>query len=274
MDRPLKGKCKWCHLGSPAFLRRLNPILKNLVLISKFWISPEQKHLNTCTIITTDSNELVRPAHDRMNRSRQCGKSTIAAVLALHRSLYYPDYLGLLVSPSLRQSSELFKKVTTLLNKLPTKPGLVEENRLSLQLCNGSRIVSLPGSEGTVRGYSNVNLIIEDEAARVSDELYRALRPMLAVSGGSIILMSTPFGKRGHFFHEWEEGDDWERVRISADQCPRIATEFLDAEKRSLGEWWFRQEYECTFVENEENVFSNALVMEAIDGKIIPLPLL
>jgi hypothetical protein len=209
-----------------------------------------------------------------MNCSRQCGKSTIAGVLALHRSLYNSDFLILLVSPSLRQSSELFKKVTTSLNKLPIKPHLMEENKLSLQLGNGSRIVSLPGSEGTVRGYSNVNLIIQDEAARVSDDLYYSLRPMLAVSGGSIILMSTPFGKRGHFFREWEDGDDWERVKITAAECPRISKEFLDAERKSLGEWWFKQEYMCEFVENEENVFSHDLIMEAIDEQIRPLSLL
>jgi hypothetical protein len=209
-----------------------------------------------------------------LNCSRQSGKSTIASVMALHRSLYYPDFLVLLVSPSLRQSSEIFKKVTTFLHKLTVKPHLMEENKLSLQLENGSRIVSLPGSEGTVRGYSSVNLIIEDEAARVSDDLYRALRPMLAVSGGDIILSSTPFGKRGHFFREWEDGDDWERVKITAAECPRITKAFLDAEKKSLGERWFQQEYQSQFVENEENIFSHELIKEAIDGTIIPIPLL
>lgn len=219
--------------------------------------------------------DVLRGCYKRLllNCCRQCGKSTIAAALALHRTLYYPDSLVLLVSPSLRQSSELFKKVTTFLNKLPIKPHLMEENKLSLQLENGSRIVSLPGSEATVRGYSNVNLIIEDEAARVSDELYRALRPMLAVSGGSITLMSTPFGKRGHFFQEWEDGDDWKRIKISAHECTRIKKEFLDAEIKSLGEWWFRQEYMCEFVDNEENVFSHDLIMEAIDEQIRPLSL-
>lgn len=30
------------------------------------WTSPEQKQIQTCTIITTDSNELIMPVHDRM----------------------------------------------------------------------------------------------------------------------------------------------------------------------------------------------------------------
>jgi putative SOS response-associated peptidase YedK len=30
------------------------------------WISPEKKQINTCTIITTDSNELIQSIHNRM----------------------------------------------------------------------------------------------------------------------------------------------------------------------------------------------------------------
>ena len=206
-----------------------------------------------------------------LNCSRQSGKSTTAAVLALHRALFYSGSLILLVSPSLRQSGELFKKVTEL-SKLNEGPKLTENNRLSMTLENRSRIVSLPSTEATIRGFSGAGLIIEDEASRVDDALYYALRPMLAVSGGRIILMSTPFGKRGHFFHEWTEGgESWERIEIPASQCPRISPGFLEEERRSIGEWWFSQEYECRFVETVDQVFSHALVMAAMDTEILPL---
>jgi phage terminase large subunit-like protein len=148
-----------------------------------------------------------------LNCTRQWGKSTSAAALALHRALYSANSLILLVSPSQRQSSELFRKVAAFLNQLAIKPAKLEDNQFSLQLANGSRIVALPGKEATVRGFSGVTLIIEDEASRVEDQLYRAIRPMLAVSGGRLILMSTPYGKRGHFFEEWTNGGSfWERI--------------------------------------------------------------
>src|SRR6266508_3512763 len=54
-----------------------------------------------------------------LNCARQSGKSVTAAVLALHRALYHPKSLVLLVSPSQRQSSELFRKVTDFLDALP-----------------------------------------------------------------------------------------------------------------------------------------------------------
>src|SRR5262245_61533674 len=83
---------------------------------------------------------------------RQSGKSTVTALLALHRALYYARSLILLLSPSLRQSAELFRKVSDFLSLLPVRPALVEDNRLSLQMQNGSRIVSLPSKEANIRG--------------------------------------------------------------------------------------------------------------------------
>ncbi len=209
-----------------------------------------------------------------LNCSRQSGKSTVAAIRTLHRAIFYFSSLVLLVSPSLRQSSELFRKVQDFLKGLPPEqqPELVEDNKLSLTMKNKSRIVSLPGSEGTIRGFSGAALIIEDEAARVPDDLYFAVRPMLAVSGGRLILMSTPFGKRGHFFREWTEGGDtWERIQITAYDCPRISRDFLEEERQTMGDWWFRQEYLCEFVETEDQVFTYDQVMMALSDEVKPL---
>lgn len=207
-----------------------------------------------------------------LNCSRQSGKSTIASVLALHQALFFPRSLVLLLSPSLRQSSELFRKVLDRLALLPDAPDRREDNRLSLTISNGSRIVSLPSSEATVRGFSGVSLIVEDEAAWVPDELYVAVRPMLAVSGGRLILMSTPNGKRGHFFCEWSSPDSpWEKIRITAAEVPRIPAAFLDEERRSLGEWRFRQEYEGHFVEGDDQLFRYEDVMAAITPDVRPL---
>jgi len=207
-----------------------------------------------------------------LNCCRQAGKSTVCSILALHRALFYPGSLVLLVSPSLRQSSELFRKVNDHLELLAMPPRKIEDNRLSATFANSSRIVSLPSTEGTVRGYSGAALIIEDEAARVPDDLYFAVRPMLAVSGGRLILMSTPFGKRGHFFREWTEGGDgWERIEITAHNCPRISPAFLEEERASLGEWWFTQEYLCKFVEPVDNVFGYDTVMAALTQDVKPL---
>jgi hypothetical protein len=204
--------------------------------------------------------------------SRQAGNSTVAAALPLQAALLEPPALVLLLSPTLRQSAELFKdKVLPLYNRLGRPVPAVQELALQMALANGSRIISLPGDEETIRGYSGVRLLIVDEASRVPDDLYRAVRPMLAVSRGRLVCLSTPFGKRGFFWEEWEGSGPWERVRITADQCPRISAEFLEEERRALGERWWRQEYFCSFEDVIDAVFSHADVRAALCDDLPPL---
>src|SRR5829696_2290163 len=137
--------------------------------------------------------DLLRSSSDRvlLNCCRQSGKSTMSAVIALHRALFYPGSLVLCLAPALRQSQELFAKVANFYRDLGRPVAPQGERKLSLELENGSRIITLPGSEKTVRGFSGVGLLVVDEASRVDDELYFAVRPMLAVSGGALMMLST-----------------------------------------------------------------------------------
>jgi hypothetical protein len=207
-----------------------------------------------------------------LNISRQAGKSSVAAAKAAHTALSRPGALVLVLSPSLRQSGEAFRKIMDVYGAAgrPIPPD--SETRLSLDLANGSRVVSLPGKEGTVRGYSGVDLLLIDEASRVPDELYYSVRPMLAVSGGSLIALSTPFGCRGWFHAEWTEGgESWRRFEVPATDCPRISPAFLAEEERSLGPLFFRSEYRCEFVDTVDQVFSHDLVMAALSDDVAPL---
>jgi hypothetical protein len=230
--------------------------------------------------------------------SRQAGKSTAAAGLALKTALAEPPALVLLCSPSLRQSGELFRKVTTLHRALSEPAGRgrlrlrwgspvpflkalgedggdvlgpggqpVRQTALQLELANGSRVVSLPGTPDTLVGFSGVRLLIIDEAARVPDELYFSARPMLARSRGRLLLLSTPKGKRGFFYEEWQKTQEaraagkpgpWEEVRVTAADCAWLDSAFLAAEEASIGPYWFRQEYLCSFEENVGALFREA----------------
>jgi Terminase large subunit, T4likevirus-type, N-terminal len=217
--------------------------------------------------------DLLRSHSERilLNCSRQSGKSTMSAVIALHRALYHPGSLILCLAPALRQSQELFAKIAIFYRDLGRPISAVAERKLSLELENRSRIITLPGSEKTVRGFSGAALLVVDEAARVDDALYFAVRPMLAVSGGSLMMLSTPFGKRGAFFEEWTEGVGWERYEVKASQVPRISEAFLEEERRSLPRRVYRQEYECSFEETDDQVFGFEDVAAAIRPDVTPL---
>jgi hypothetical protein len=207
-----------------------------------------------------------------LNCTRQWGKSTVTAAKAVHQAQTRPNSLTLVVSPSARQSGEFVRKAAEFVRRLKLKPVGDGDNAISLEFPNGSRIVGLPGTEGTVRGFSAVSLLLVDEAARVSEEMYKAIRPMLAVSSGALWLMSTPFGKRGFFYEAWQGGDpEWERIRVTAYECARIERGFLEEERKAMGERWFRQEYLCEFVDEVSGVFGRDLVARAMREDVEPL---
>jgi hypothetical protein len=201
---------------------------------------------------------VLRSGHRRLllNCSRQSGKSTTTAIIGLHQAIYQPGSLVLLLSPSLRQSAELFRTVSRLYARIGETVPAHAETVLRLELANGSRVLSLPASEATIRGYAGVSLLLIDEASRVEDSLYASVRPMLATTDGRLIAMSTPYGKRGWWSDAWHDGGSvWQRVRITAGQCPRISPAFLAEEREAMGDWWYRQEYGCEFIDADSQAF-------------------
>jgi hypothetical protein len=206
-----------------------------------------------------------------LNCSRQSGKSTVCAIAGLYEALFHPPALVLLVSASLRQAQELGLKLFSAYRALGKPVASEAENRLSLELANGSRVVCLPSKEATVRGFSGPRIIIIDEASRVPDALYHTVRPMLAVSQGRLMCLSTPWGKQGFFFQEWSEGHGWVKVHITAEQCPRISREFLEEERRSQPEWWFLSEYYGVFGDTLDSVFRHEDIEAMLSDDVVPL---
>lgn len=217
--------------------------------------------------------DVLRSESKRMllNCSRQSGKTTIVATLALHKALYKPRSFCLIFSPSLDQSLEFFRRVADLTGALGMENVDPEALRKTgMDLKNGSRIEARPGSERTARGRT-ADLLVIDEAARIEDALYHSLRPMIAVTGGSLVLLSTPWGKRGAFYEAWTNGVGWERYRVTAEECPRISREFLEEERMSLPRRIFEQEYLCEFVETVDQIFSFDEVESAMSDEVTPL---
>jgi hypothetical protein len=238
--------------------------------------------------------------------SRQSGKSFSAAACALTEALLNPPATILIISRAQRQSAEVLRKVKELYRGLrgekvrrkawtprsirpeieeirargvDTEEETVRDAALAMELANGSRIIALPGKPDTIVGYSAISLLILDEAARVPDNLYRLVRPMLAVSQGKLLALSTPLGKRGWFWSEWQRCDEalasgkvpsWERIRVLASECPRISAAFLEEERLSIGDRWFRQEYECSFEDTVDAVFSSSDIHRALREDVLP----
>lgn len=239
---------------------------------------------------------LSTPGNQLLLCHRQAGKSTVIAAKALEVALSKENALVLLVSRSMRQSTELYRKVKYFYNAL--RPGrLLRDAATGLEIeDNGSRVLSLPASEQTIVGFSAVDLLVLDESARIPDGTFYSVRPMLARSQGSMIALSSPFGRRGWFYEAWsgqvadekaldlatverlladldfpvEEYSDtglgaspvdsrsytWTKTYLPATRNPRLSKTYLANERRSIPDLWFRQEWLCEFVELGQVVFN------------------
>jgi Terminase large subunit, T4likevirus-type, N-terminal len=219
--------------------------------------------LDPVTWVYDTHQRTLDPWHEKVARSsakrvllccsRQAGKSTCVSVLAAHRALFRPGSLVLCLAPTQRQSGELFRKINAL---LPHGERSLD-SQSTLELGNGSRILSLPGRHDSIRSFSAVNLLCIDEAAFADDDLFAAVSPMLAVSNGTLIALSSPNGKRGWFYEQFiNESPLYEHVKVTAEQCPRISAAFLESERASMTPAKFASEYQCVFGDAEHAAFT------------------
>jgi Terminase large subunit, T4likevirus-type, N-terminal len=201
---------------------------------------------------------------------RQTGKSTVAAILALHKALTQPGSVVLVVAPGERQAKLLFSKAASLYRQAGYPLPAHSERRTGLELSNGSIIEALPAVERTTRGYS-VDLLVVDEAAAVPDMDYYGILPALVATQGEQVLLSTPRGRRGFFWEIWHgappqpvaeanlnrgEDSDWLRIMVRSDEVGRIREEDLEVFRHTMPEQFFRQEFFCEWLETEGSLFS------------------
>lgn len=196
-------------------------------------------------------------------KGRQVGASLSAAALAIHIVRYWSDVNVVIVSPSLKQSTEICTRARTGLRRLGI--ALVQDSTSTLRLGNGSRILSLPGTARSVRGWT-AQLLILDEAAFIEHETFVAARALVA-TGGRLVIQSTPADESGDF-HEIVTGDDpdWARFTVRSDEVSTISPAFLAAERRAMSPDAYAREFECQFGKAGASLFT----AERIAGLILP----
>ena len=205
-----------------------------------------------------------------LNCARQWGKSSLAAGVLLYEALFKPGSMSVVLSKAEAQSAELILKVKQFAADIGVPLRRDGVRKCSLLFPNGSRIVGLPGTKASSRGVSAVSFLLIDEAAFVPDWVYYMARPFLAMTRGKIWLLSTPAGKRGFFWKEFEsESARWQRFEVKATDCVRYDAEFLAGELEALGEARFAQEYCCEFTEEGATLFDRDLLQRAVvkDGR-------
>lgn len=178
-------------------------------------------------------------------KGRQTGFTTAAAALAIWRCVYHAGSTVAIVSPSLKQSSEVTGRARLGLKQLGVR--LVVDSVAQLGLANGSRILSLPGSPKSVRGFS-ADILICDEAAFTVDPTLTAAQALTA-TGGRTIYQSTPYFEEGTFYRlATADLPDWLRLVVPSHMAPSISESFLEAQKAQMSEAEFASEFRAEFL--------------------------
>ena len=174
--------------------------------------------------------------------ARQCGKTTTAAWAMAHAAVFVPGSLSVVACPAQRQSAEAVRRVRDAI--LKAGGALKADNVYGLELTNGARVLALPGSDDSIRGLTVDAWIVADEAARQSQDLMSALRPMRARRPDArLAMLSTAWSRTDPFWEAWASDDPtWIRLKATADVVP-FDPKFLEGERRALGEDAFKREY-------------------------------
>lgn len=225
-----------------------------------------------------------------LRTGRQVGKSTVVSIKCHQLALDYPGTTTLVLAASQRQSSLLFERIRVMFDEdntanikektknkefknLKEKRDAERENSIyvteptqtKIELKNGSIVYCVPtGKTGAyIRGFT-VDFLIADEAARIPEEVWVAIVPMMATSKnergtGWQILLSTPLGKHGYFYAACKD-KDFLQIHVSSEKCKRIKKSFLTKERKRLTKLQYAQEYLAEFIEAYSQFFGSDLI--------------
>ena len=214
-------------------------------------------------VLASTSNRII------INRSRQSGKSHTLAVRAVRTLLSATPArpkLALIVAKTKGQAEETIFKMDRCFTALNIRTHGDPTQEVARVLPDGSRILGLAAKDYSVRSYT-ADLVLLDEAAIVPDDVWDAIEPTLATTDGDLIIASTPRGKRGLFWETWTNGgSEWLKVHSTVHECPRISKKFIESQRRK-GEAFFKQEYECQFVESGLYLLGRDQVERLINDK-------
>lgn len=205
------------------------------------------------TYILTKGNTAVRAG-------RQSGKSFAESLRTALYSLLNPNTTILIIAAVERQAELLYEKVKSHIIALAKHMIVGRPTAHEMNLKEGRKILALPAGRDAygLRGYT-VDKLVADEAHYIGEEVWTAIRPMLATTGGTMDLLSTPKGNKG-FFYEASHSDDFTTLHIKSEDCPRISAEFLKAERRRMTKLQYMQEYEAEFLDHLQQFFPVGLI--------------
>ena len=205
--------------------------------------------------------DIIQKVHDNRfviaKLPRQSGKSTTVIAYIMHYILFNQDMRVAILANKLSTAHELLHRLKLAYEYLPRwmQQGVVEWNKGSIELENGSKILASATSSSAVRGGS-YNLIFLDEFAfvppGVAEDFFSSVYPTIT-SGKTtkVLIISTPKGMN-MFYKYWNDAingrNEYVPIDVHWSQVPGRDSEWKEQTIRNTSKEQFNQEFECYFV--------------------------
>jgi len=188
---------------------------------------------------------------------RQTGKSTTVVSYLLHYALFNDNVNIAILANKASTARDLLQRLQLAYENLPKwmQQGVLQWNRGSLELENGSKIMAASTSASAVRGGS-YNIIFLDEFAfipnHIADDFFASVYPTIS-SGQStkVIIVSTPRGMN-HFYRMWHDAERGKNEYVPTDvhwsEVPGRDENWKIQTIANTSEQQFKVEFECEFL--------------------------
>ena len=190
---------------------------------------------------------------------RRCGKSRLSAVSLLIEALNCPEGSAVMyIAPTLGQARTIMWDLLHDLGRPVIKSSHV--NNLEITLVNGRKIL-VRGADNpdSLRGVSLVYVVM-DECAFIKQDIWeKVIRAALSDKKGRAMFISTPSG-RNWFYDVFNLGKDdvdeeWKSWHFTTQDNETIDPKEIEAAKRTLSSFAFKQEYLSSFDTSGADVF-------------------
>lgn len=189
--------------------------------------------------------------------ARQMGKSTIMAAIMCHYIIFNDNKTCAILANKAATAREILSRVQLAYEHLPKwlQHGVIEWNKGSFLLENGSRVLAASTSSSAIRGFS-INFLALDEFAfihpNVAEDFFASVYPTISSGKTSkLMIISTPNGMN-LFYKMWMDAlsgtNGFMPVKAIWSDIPSRDQKWADEQKSVLGEVKFQQECECNFI--------------------------
>lgn len=201
--------------------------------------------------------------------ARQMGKTTTVAAYLLYEAIFRKNMRIAVLANKGDTAREILDRIKKMFEELPwfLKPGVQEWNKGSIELGNGTKIISAATSSSSIRGQS-MNIIYLDELAFINNdvEFFTSTYPVITAGKTTkVIITSTPNGMN-LFYKLWVDAEEGRNSFVPNKflwwHHPDRDEKWREETLRNISQRQFDQEFECEFFGSSNTLISSSKLQQ------------